>query len=148
MANGAIATLFDASPLIGNLPAADGEAVLNMLPAYLICYSYESIENSSLSVLGHHYFDTNRDPVFDLGSTGFLQGVKTGSIMAPAGASPGPDGLGDGAVDWLQLRAKPGSIDLKEAYRVETAGGKSPASCAGQPGRFEVQYAALYWFYD
>ena len=118
-----------------------------MLPAYLICYSYDSVENSTLSILGHHYFDNDHDPTFNLGSVGFLKGFKTGDITAPAGATPGPDGVGNGAIDWLQLTAKSGSIDLKEVYRVETAGGKPPASCAGQLESIEVQYAAQYWFY-
>ncbi|CRK45450.1 hypothetical protein BN1723_006616 [Verticillium longisporum] len=32
-------------------------------------------------------------------------------------------------------------------YRLTTAGGSPPSSCAGQPESFQVQYAAAYWFY-
>ena len=56
-------------------------------------------------------------------------------------------GQGFGAVDWLQLKAKSGSTELMEAYRVFTAGGKAPSTCEGQPATFEMQYSAEYWFY-
>ncbi|CRK34590.1 hypothetical protein BN1708_006425 [Verticillium longisporum] len=37
--------------------------------------------------------------------------------------------------------------DIQEIYRLTTAGGSPPSSCAGQPESFQVQYAAAYWFY-
>lgn len=71
---------------------------------------------------------------------------KTGDVKAPSTASKGPSGTG--AVDWLQLTAKPApyvSAGLSVAYRVVTAGGVAPACTAA--GTLSVQYAAEYWFY-
>lgn len=50
---------------------------------------------------------------------------------------------------WLKLTARSGATgNLEEVYRVNTAGGNPPATCAGMPATFEVQYAAEYWFYQ
>ena len=98
-----------------------------------------------LNYIGQHYFDANNVPDFDLGSNGFLAGKKKADIPAPTGANPGP--AGTGAVDWIELGAKPGSNILKEVYRVEVAGGNRPKSCNGQTANINVQYAAQYWFF-
>lgn len=58
--------------------------------------------------------------------------------------------LGYGNVPWLQLQAEvvEGSEGIvQEVYRLNTAGGVPPSTCAGQQGSFEVQYAAEYWLY-
>lgn len=74
---------------------------------------------------------------------------KANATAAPAGAMKGVGGKGDGAVAWLKLCALGGEGEsLKEVYRVQTAGGNPPASCAGMPSAFEVQYAAQYWFFS
>ncbi|SLM33580.1 Protein of unknown function DUF3455 [Lasallia pustulata] len=147
---GAIATLFDATPLLPLLPPSAGEEILNLLPAFLVCFPLSSLTSSSLPILGVHYFDASGTPTFDLGSIGLLKAKKAQDITAPPGASKGPEDRGDGAVDWLRLTAKAGagSRGLSEVYRVETAGGKSPPTCEGQPAAIEVQYAAQYWFYE
>lgn len=85
--------------------------------------------------------------MWDLFADGLtLYGESVGDVPAPAGANAGP--LGYGAVDWKALMGVAGSVGLMEVYRVETAGGKAPASCGGGGGTVESQYAALYWFYD
>lgn len=121
--------------------------ILNLLPGYLVSFDFATIENSSIPIIGHHYFDCTGVPTFDLGSIGFLKGHKVDNISAPPNASKGPNDQGDGAVDWLALSSANGSRALGEGYRVETAGGKPPVSCSGQPKDIEVQYAAQYWFY-
>ena len=78
---------------------------------------------------------------------GLFKGKRDAAIAAPPDAVKGPGGIGDGAIDWLALSAVAGSVKLQKAYRVETAGGKAPSSCAGQPPLIKVQYAAAYWFY-
>ena len=87
-------------------------------------------------------------PAWDLSSSdALLYGTSVADIPAPSGANAGPQGYG--AVDWKALTAVAGSVGL-EVYRVETAGGKAPASCSGV-GVGEtvlVQYAAMYWFYE
>lgn len=85
-------------------------------------------------------------PTWNLFGDGLLYGSSVGDIPAPAGANAGPQGYG--AVDWKTLAGVAGSVGLTEVYRVETAGGKAPASCGGFGATIQVQYAAMYWFYD
>jgi hypothetical protein len=112
---GAKATLYDASLL-----AATNPAVFNTLPGRAVQVSSEIVADvaaqmlHSNAVLGVHYFDSTGVPVFDLGSTGFFRGAKIGDIPAPAGAPVGP--AGTGAVDWLDLSDKGGSIGLGVGY--------------------------------
>ena len=103
---------------------------------------------ASLATLGHHYFAADGTPTFDLSAKGkILFAKKNGDIKAPATANAGP--AGTGAVDWLQLIAKPGyeTVGLQTVYRVVTAGGSPPTVCPSA-GVISVQYAAEYWFYD
>ena len=100
---------------------------------------------ASSSRIGQHYFDATGTPTFDLGQTGFLSAAKKADIPAPTDADAGV--LGTGAVDWLMLSDKGGSVGLSRVYRVLTAGGKAPATCAGQDSNINVQYTAQYWFY-
>lgn len=55
-----------------------------------------------------------------------------------------------GSVPWLKLghlaTGETGSI--MEVYRMQTAGGSPPATCAGMGSAFEVPYAAEYWFWS
>ena len=122
--------------------------ILEILPRYLVDFDIATISNATIPVLGHHYFNAAGQPTFNLGSVGFLTGKKVGDIPAPANASAGPYDQGYGAVDWLALADAGGSVGISEAFRVETAGGKPQPSCDGFVGSIEVQYAALYWFYQ
>lgn len=107
----------------------------------------------SAKYLGHHYFDANSSPTFDLAAAAglFFSGAKTGDVKAPADADKGI--LDTGAVDWLQLgdNGRGLSEGVSIVYRVETAGGVaeacsvSGANAAGEV--FSVPYAAQYWFY-
>lgn len=145
---GAKADLLDASAILPFLPPAASLAILNLITEYLVSFDLSVIETSAIPILGHHYFDAAGVPTFDLGSTGLLKAKKLANIAAPATACKGANGGGDGAVDWLALTDAPGSVGLKEVYRVETAGGKAPSSCGGGPERhIEVQYSAQYWFF-
>ena len=148
VAVGAIASLLDVSPLLAFLPPAAGLDLLELIPRYLLDFDLPTITSGTIPILGHHYFNAAGQPTFDLGSTGFLTGKKVGDIPAPSNASIGQFDQGFGAVDWLALGDAGCSVILSEAYRVETAGGKAPSSCTGQAGNIEVQYAALYWFYQ
>lgn len=122
--------------------------MINELPRYIINFHLATLEHSPIPVLGHHYFDAAGVPTFDLGDkSGILKGKKDAGIAAPKKASKGPSDKGKGAVDWLTLCAVEGSQKLQMGYRVETAGGKAPKSCKGQPKKIQVQYAAQYWFY-
>ncbi|KAI4155640.1 MAG: hypothetical protein L6R39_001207 [Caloplaca ligustica] len=148
VAVGAKADLLDATPLLPLFPSSKSQPVLNLLPEYLVSFNFATIHNSTIPVLGHHFFDAAGVPIFDLGKTGLLKAKKIANIAAPASACKGSDGKGDGAVDWLALTDAGGSIGLKEVYRVETAGGKAPKSCGGGAAHnVNVQYAAQYWFF-
>lgn len=102
-------------------------------------------------MLGKHFFNSALQPTFDLFAINAqLQAKKVGDIPAPADAPAGPGGAG--AVDWLYLTdgsngdgATFGGISA--VYRIETAGGKNPPTCADSPASFEVLYSAEYWFY-
>ncbi|KAI4255263.1 MAG: hypothetical protein LQ352_002671 [Teloschistes flavicans] len=145
---GAKADLLDASAILPFLPPAASQDILNLITEYLVSFDLSVIETSAIPILGHHFFDAAGVPTFDLGSTGLLKAKKLANIAAPATACKGASGKGDGAVDWLALTDVPGSTNLKEVYRVETAGGKAPASCGGGPDHhIEVQYSAQYWFF-
>lgn len=145
---GAKAVLLDASPLLPLLPPGEGTAVLDLLPRYVIDFDFAAIEASQIPKLGIHYFDSNGVPTFDLGNNGLLKGKGLADIPAPANASVGSFDQGYGAVDWKTLTDAGGSVGLKEVYRVETAGGKAPPSCAGATKPICIDYSALYWFYD
>lgn len=104
--------------------------------------------------LGHHYFDAQGSPTFDLSASAdglLLSGAKISSVAAPADADKGR--LSTGAVAWLQLgdNGRGLSKGLSNVYRVVTAGGAaeacsvSGASAANQV--FSVPYVAEYWFY-
>ena len=77
-----------------------------------------------------------------------LKGKGLAGIPAPADASAGRFDQGCGAVDWKALTDVGGSVGLNEVYRVETAGGKPPSSCADVTAPISIDYSALYWFYD
>lgn len=76
-------------------------------------------------------------------AVGFAPCSKNNSVAAPAGASVGQGGVGLGAVAWLKLITRVGATEgLEEVYRMNTAGGAAPATCAGMSATFEVEYAA------
>ena len=126
------------------------EAAFNALPPLAVYAPLPNLPGpiSSFVVLGHHYFGADGTPTFDLTAKNqILYGKKNGDILAPSTANKGP--AGTGAVDWLQLTAKPGygsSVGLETVYRVVTAGGNPPAVCPSV-GVISVQYAAEYWFF-
>jgi hypothetical protein len=102
---------------------------------------------------GHHFFDSTATPNFDLSSVGlYLKGMTNTMINGTQAQTifglPIPE---TNPVPWLYLTAKNGGIGskgLNSVYRVETAGGEPPATCADITGStFEVQYSALYAFY-
>jgi hypothetical protein len=107
-----------------------------------------SLAPSNLGVSGQHFFTTTTTPFFDLDVDADLQlgqasCGKNNTVPAPTTA---PRGQGnETAVAWLKLLAKNGTTGhIQEVYRVETAGGNPPSTCAGMPASFQVQYSAQY----
>lgn len=141
---GAVATLFNASCVAGSYPD-----LLAMMPNVALNFnlSGKTLAPSDLAISGHHYFTTTTTPTFNMDTTneqiGFASCAKNNSSPAPAGSSVGQNGVGNGAVAWLKLLTKTGTTGgLTEVYRVNTAGGSPPTTCAGMPSAFEVQYSA------
>jgi hypothetical protein len=145
---GAKAALYDAGAFLQSHPI-----MIPTLPGMALGFEVMTggsiFPSLNIDQLGQHFFNAALQPTFDLTAVGArLVAKKLGDVPAPAGACPGPDGAG--AVDWLQLQdVGDGQSfgDITYVYRIVTAGGKAPATCANQKGAFEVQYAAEYWFY-
>ena len=124
-------TLFDVAPLIQFIPSEDA---LHSLVPQLYAYNYAALSNSSLVCIGHIYTDSGKTTVDLTGYQPFTLHVNA-TIAAP---NPQADSY------WAQSLSEASDW---EVYRVETAGGAIPTSCAGLSERFEVGYAAEYWFY-
>ena len=149
VAVGAIATLYDFSRL-----AKKNETALDDIPSKIVFQSISTVNGGSeiyiphhgiFLTIGNHYFSTEGVPVFNLSAKNdILFGQKTASVPAPANASAGP--AGTGAVPWLSLSGKGGSVGVSEAYRVVTAGGKAFSTCA-DTNLINIEYAAEYWFF-
>jgi len=149
---GAVATLYNATCVASTYPD-----VLAALPNVALQFNLTSVDQASLSpsnlaISGHHFFSNMTTPLFNLDSTAAQLGVvpcaKNNTVPAPAGAPKGQDNQGFGSVAWLKLLARDGATgNLQEVYRLNTAGGNPPSTCAGMPATFEVQYSAEYWFW-
>jgi hypothetical protein len=127
---GALATLYDASCYASTAPAAG----LAQLPQLALTVPLSSLP-ADAGAAGLHFFSNATTPCFAMDALGFTQAKKLA-----ADAQPAPN------VPWLKLEHEvAGSI--QEIYRLDTAGGSPPATCAGLAPTFEVQYAALYWLY-
>jgi hypothetical protein len=118
--------------------------------------SNPSLAPSNIDLSGHHYFATTTTPVFNLNASddpaqdlGNVVGRKVANSTAPANATKGANGVGDGAVAWLYLSSTNETLgDVRAVYRVNTAGGSPPKTCENSDAVFSVQYAAEYWFYS
>ncbi|KAK5627317.1 hypothetical protein RRF57_003032 [Xylaria bambusicola] len=100
---------------------------------------------TELIVSGKHFFTNSTTPFFNLDTKraqiGEVPCSKLNATAAPADAPKGRKG--EIAVPWLRLAANPDATGgLHQVFRVETAGGSSPATCQGQPAAFTVEYAA------
>lgn len=147
VANGAIAILYEAScialedpDLLASLP---GQALAISLPddpeEDLVCGA-QPLERS-----GHHFFNSAKTPTFDF--TEAADEALGLGLVTVGSRSPAPDPAT--AVPWLQLNRVDGSVGpIQSIYRLNTAGGVAPATCAGQPASISVEYAAQYWVFS
>ncbi|KAK4127471.1 hypothetical protein N657DRAFT_678069 [Parathielavia appendiculata] len=145
-ANGAVATLFNASCAVATSPEL--AAALTRAALYFDLAQSETLQKlspSNLARSGVHFFTDSTTPFFNLDVSsawklGEIPCGKAGSAPAPQDA---PRGLqGEAAVPWLKLSAKQGATGgLQEVYRLTTVGGSAPATCEGMPASFEVQYS-------
>ncbi|USP81119.1 hypothetical protein yc1106_08393 [Curvularia clavata] len=127
-------------------PASVG-ALAQLSDATCALASDPSITTSGLNTkvsaaVGTHFFLDATTPDFDVSTLG-------NTVVKKAQAADAPNAASD--VPWLRLttQASGTTSQVKEIYRVNTVGGKAPASCAGQtPGQvFTVPYEAQYWFF-
>ena len=101
-----------------------------------------------IKFLGHHFFDAQSTPTFDLKIANLKASVaKTGAVDAPRNADKGI--LGTGAVSWLELgdNGKGLSQGVSKVYRVITAGGVAQKCEVAGAGAQSVPYTTYYWFY-
>lgn len=157
MANGALATLYNATCLTGLF----GTDTTNKLTNFVAKQS-RRIRVPSLFESGHHYFPDFSTPTFNLKTANADYGIdfskKLNATAAPIDASTSEDG--SAAVPWLILKVEqpvlpPYSLAaadtnaVMEIYRINTAGGKAPATCVNHVGsNFTQEYAAEYWFWS
>ncbi|KAK0124442.1 hypothetical protein ONS95_009398 [Cadophora gregata] len=147
VANGAIATLYNASCVAASYPDLLAALPDVALQFNLTDANQRSLSPSNLVISGHHYFSNGTTPVFTLNVAGKDLGTapcqKNAGVPAPALTTKGQGGEGFGTVAWLKLTTRDGATGgLQEVYRINTAGGNPPTSCTGMPASFEVQYAA------
>lgn len=141
---GALATLFNASCIVSSYPDL-ASMITKMALQFTLTAEETKLGPSNLVISGQHFFTNTTTPFFNLDRPNLQLGEagtsKLNATAAPADATKGADGLA--AVPWLKLATRSGATgDLREIYRVETAGGSAPATCAGKPASFEVQYSA------
>lgn len=153
-AAGAVATLFNVSCV-----AAAQPDLLDLIPGVSMLFDLSAgplsagrdspgrsrLGPSSALFAGDHFFHDGKTPFFHLQENGDRIGDAycglNSSTPAPAGAASGPKG--EPAVPWLKLLAKEGTTDdIREVYRLTTAGGTAPKTCGGMDETFQVQYAA------
>ncbi|KAF2817062.1 uncharacterized protein BDZ99DRAFT_374537 [Mytilinidion resinicola] len=154
---GALATLYDLGTKLSSDPLAKWK--INTLSGLTLSMSsYPQVLGLFLSasgynnILGKHFFSSAGVPTFALENVQTnpfpqVNGKKNATMTAPADSCPGK--TNEGAVPWLQLIDAGGSCGgINTVYRLETAGGSAPATCAGiTTTTFEVAYAAQYWIY-
>jgi hypothetical protein len=139
--------------------AADYPDLLGLIPNLALQYPLPSdptapLAPSDLTLSTHHFFANSTTPVFAFDATtspklGTVFAAKANSSDAPTNAVAGVSGAGNGAVPWLYLTSRPTTQgDIKAVYRLSTAGGQPPATCADMDAVFSVEYAATYWFYS
>ncbi|KAF9880632.1 malate dehydrogenase [Colletotrichum karsti] len=170
-ATGALAALYDATPLYPNagpgaLPGVDAFNALTtnavwgsklpLVPDGVSKFgasasapfpnpgqALELPNIKALPFLGVHFFDAKGVPTFKVGDDVF-SGGKLNGTKAPAAADVGPEKTG--AVDWLLLGDKGASKGITTIYRVVTAGGVAHA-CTTPGASDSVPYATYYWMY-
>jgi hypothetical protein len=151
VAIGALATLYDVTALALLEPEIveliPDTAVSQPMTNFIIPNTPLTIPNvGTFPIIGAHSFLDDGTPAFFIFQTGeTILAASLAKIAAPKDASVGPDGTG--AVAWLALSAKAGSVGLEEVYRVVTAGGNPPETCEGIDSVISIPYSAAYHFY-
>ena len=165
---GAAATLYNVTCLM----TPNNAAIVNTMFTSVVESDRPTTDLQVGSESGHHYFTNgNSTATFILhegagswtGNLGITFSKKTSNVSAPSTALLGK-GDNSKAVPWLKLAtigltANPATPvvqieqsdtmgHVQEIYRLNTAGGAAPPTCAGLAGtNFTKEYAAEYWFW-
>ncbi|KAG8630236.1 hypothetical protein KVT40_001855 [Elsinoe batatas] len=156
VAGGAVATLFNVTCLAVESPQLVARLANIALDLPIPFDVQDDADNRGYYGLsGYHYFLDLTTAFFNLDTAKHTYGEgafrKANATDAPKDSMVGQKNKGFGAVPWLYLKAASGYGGFqayREVYRVRTAGGSPPKTCAGQPAKFEIQYATEYWFYQ
>lgn len=125
-------SLWDAAPLI---PRIANEELFHTIIPQLYEFDYTKLANSTLVCIG--FINTLQGTaVADLFNVGAIAISVQEKINSPQ--------LPTLNLEWAHEVSTDAEWDV---YRVETVGGRAPATCAGEEGDFQTDYAAEYWFY-
>ena len=124
--------LYDATPF---LPLLVDIEILRTYVQQLYEYDYGDVKNTSLECIG---------AIGTLDGTAVVTLYEIDTFEANLVETlPSPD---DPATNGLWAHSRSPENDW-EMYRVQMVGGAVPATCDGQTGTFDIEYAAEYWFY-
>lgn len=143
---GAKATLFNASCVIATYPDL-ANMLTNMALEFSLTDDEVKLGPTNLAISGNHFFTDVTTPFFNMDRPNLEIGeaacTKLNATAAPSDSVTGPNG--EAAVPWLKLATREGATgDLQEIYRVRTASGSAPKTCAGMDAEFQIQYSAQY----
>ena len=148
MSRGALATLYDVSCQVTDAKSRskfDGKLIPDFLKDFLKPIQDLLPPKTSAPSIGDHYFRDGTTAMFVLNDGKFIASGRIDGCAAPTSAAGNENGA---AVDWLKLARKDGELNggIEEVYRVQTAGGRAPATCSAA-GLLTVDYVAEYWMY-
>jgi len=144
--DGATSRLYDISWAIGTAAFTNAESYyFNLTPEGQA--AFEDTFKSMDMLIADHYFVANDtatgiSPKFASAKDGDESSIiaqKVASLQAPNATN----------IDWLQLAKVNGNFSGTDTvFRVDTMGGRPPASCDPNTGTISVPYAAKYWFFS
>jgi hypothetical protein len=124
--------LYNAAHLVAILPDEDS---FHALIPMTLGYDYEAMENSTMACMGS-IGTLDGTAVITLYDIDTFEAAQSETVLAPEETEK--NAMWSHA--WSNDR-------LWDVYRVETYGGRPPATCRGQADVIEIEYAAEYWFY-
>lgn len=137
---GGIATVFSPYPPAHHLTQEE----FHHFSASLVNRSIDEVA-ARLDVIGEFYQLELHLGVTNVGNVTHFLGTLDAEIDAPDTAPVGPNG--EPALIWAKFRDLPGSFGGVEAYRLNSAGGVAPSSCAGLGPHFELPFSSESWIY-
>jgi hypothetical protein len=122
------------------------EAEYHDYVASLVNISRSEFTANKYDILGTFVQTAEHAGYSNFSTNGEFFGTINQGIDAPPGSPRGPNG--SGAILWGRFNATEGSWGVQQIYRVKSAGGQAPATCAGLADHVEVEFAADSWMYN